>query len=313
MSAVEVEGLTKKFDNGLALDSISFTVKTGEVFGFLGRNGAGKTTTIKILSTILPPSGGKALVFGYDVARDGMEIRKRIGLVQQRHSYEFSLTLRKQLDVYGRVWGLSLKERVTRADYLVHRFELEDSLDKTPAQMSIGQRRRMQIARELMHDMDLIFLDEPTTGLDVQSRRSTLDFFKEKAREGLTIFLTTHLLQEAEYICDRVAIIDHGKIAALDSVEGLKSKYTLKQVIELLASPVPLALSTLRKLSYLYEVNSSPANDGAITARFDSSDTGKIILEVVAELTREGVSVLRIGLSEPTLEDVFIDITRGAN
>ncbi len=205
MNAIEADCISKQYDSKLALDSVSFDVREGEIFGFLGRNGAGKTTTIKILTTIVRPSSGRASVLGYDLGRDGQKIRERIGLVQQRLSYEFSLPMEKQFEVYGRMWGLDRDESVSRAKHLIEKFELEESRGKLAVQMSIGERRRMQIARELMHDMDLLFLDEPTTGLDVQTRRMTLDFFKEKAKDGMTLFLTTHILQEAEYMCDRVA------------------------------------------------------------------------------------------------------------
>jgi ABC-2 type transport system ATP-binding protein len=284
-------------------------VRRGETFGFLGRNGAGKTTAIKILTTIVHPSGGRASVLGYDLARDGQKIREHIGLVQQRLSYEFSLPMEKQLEVYGRMWGLDREESISRAKNLIEKFGLEESRGKLPVQMSIGLRRRMQIARELMHEMDLLFLDEPTTGLDVQTRRMTLEFFKEKTKDGLTLFLTTHILQEAEQMCDRVAIIDHGKIVALDSISSLKSKYGQIQTLELNATPVSDAVSLIDKLGFANSVSTGANGSPIITLKFRVEEKERIISEVVAALGKKGISISNISLPEPTLEDVFIDLT----
>jgi len=295
------------------LDSVSFEVRRGEVFGFLGRNGAGKSTTIKILSTLLLPSEGHAIVLDHDTARDGQEIRKRIGLVQQALSYEFSLTMERQLDLYGRIWGLSHSERLAKTKYLIDKFELKDSIGKTPYQMSIGQRRRMQIARELMHVMDLLFIYEPTSGLDVQTRRLTLDLFREKAKVGLTIFLTTHILQEAEYMCDRVGIIDRGRIVAVDSVDALKSKHAKEHTLELMANPISEAASVLGKIDNLGQISPISTGDSTIRVPFSSSDHQTVISEIVSALTQQGISIQRIGMVEPTLEDVFIGLTARVN
>ena len=311
MNAIEVDRISKRYDDRLALDAVSFVVRRGEIFGFLGRNGAGKTTTIKILTTLVRPTHGKATVLGYDLEEFPLEIRKRTGLVQQRLSYEFSLPMEKQLQVYGRVWGLDREESKTRATYLIEKFGLKESLGKLPVEMSIGQRRRMQIARELMHEMDLLFLDEATTGLDVQTRRMTLDFFREKARAGLTIFFTTHILQEAESLCDRVGIIDQGRIVAIDSVKSLKSKYLKTQTLEITATPVSEAISVVDKLGFTSSVSTANDGDATIRIKLQADESEKVISEVVAALVKDGVSITKISLEEPSLEDVFINLTSG--
>ncbi|HVH15973.1 MAG TPA: ATP-binding cassette domain-containing protein [Candidatus Angelobacter sp.] len=311
MNAIEVDRISKRYDDRLALDAVSFVVRRGEIFGFLGRNGAGKTTTIKILTTLVRPTHGKATVLGYDLEEFPLEIRKRTGLVQQRLSYEFSLPMEKQLQVYGRIWGLDREESKTRATSLIEKFGLKESFGKLPVEMSIGQRRRMQIARELMHEMDLLFLDEATTGLDVQTRRMTLDFFREKAREGLTIFFTTHILQEAESLCDRVGIIDQGRIVAIDSIKSLKSKYRETQTLEISATPVSEAISVIDKLGFAGSVSTTTDGDSSIRIKLRADESEKVISEVVAALVRDGVSITKISLEEPSLEDVFINLTSG--
>jgi ABC-2 type transport system ATP-binding protein len=313
MNAIEVDRISKRYDDKLALDAVSFVVRRGEIFGFLGRNGAGKTTTIKILTTLIRPTHGKATVLGYDLEEFPLEIRKRTGLVQQRLSYEFSLPMEKQLEVYGRVWGLDREESKARAAYLIEKFGLKESFGKLPVEMSIGQRRRMQIARELMHEMDLLFLDEATTGLDVQTRRITLDFFREKAREGLTIFFTTHILQEAESLCDRVGIIDQGRIVAIDSIKSLKSKYRETQTLEISATPVSGAISVIGKLGLVGSVSTATDGDSSIRMKLRADESERVISEVVAALVRDGVSITKISLEEPSLEDVFIKLTSRTN
>lgn len=311
MSAIEAEGLTKRYDDRLALNAVSFVVKRGEIFGFLGRNGAGKTTTIKILTTLVRPTQGRAVVLGYDLERDPLEVRKRIGLVQQKLSYEFSLPMEKQLEVYGRLWGHSKEESQSRAASLIEKFGLEESRGKLAVQMSIGQRRRMQIVRELMHEMDLLFLDEATTGLDVQTRRMTLDYFRDRAENGLTIFLTTHILQEVESLCDRVAIIDQGKIVAIDSVKSLKSRYSKTRTLQLSCTPAEEAWSIISKLGVADPATTLSRESSNICLKIPADESERVLSEVVVSLVKHGVSISNVSITEPSLEDVFVDITTG--
>src|ERR1041385_8142622 len=231
----------KKFGkNILAVNDISFSVKYGKVFGFLGPNGAGKTTTIKLLTSLIPPSGGIAYVFGNDITKNGLEIRKRIEVVSQLPSYESNLTVNDALDLYGLLWKVRGDKRAEKLKEILRAFDLESIKNTKNDELSVGQRRRVQVAREFMHDMDLLFLDEPTVGLDPSARRSLLDFIKAQVRSGLTVFFTTHIMEEAEYLCDEIAIMDKGKIIAFDTPSGLKQKYGKgTKTIELTFNDIP--------------------------------------------------------------------------
>ena len=179
----------------------------GEVFGLLGRNGAGKSTLIKAMTTFITPASGTLRVLGMDPPRDGQRIRRRIGVVQQAESFDFT-TVQGNLDIYGMLWGVPQPERRERRERLLERFGLADIRKRRAFDLSGGQKRRVQVAREFMHDMEVLFLDEPTVGLDVIMRRTLLDSIREEVRRGLTVVFTTHNLEEADYLCDRIAVID---------------------------------------------------------------------------------------------------------
>src|ERR687897_998359 len=227
---VSVSNLKKQYGNTntFTLNGISFDVKYGTVFGFLGPNGAGKTTTLKILTTLLSPTSGSVSIFGKDVLKKQSEIKRKIGVVLQNPSFEANLTVERALDLYGLLWGLhDSKVRKNKVNQILSTFDLESIRNSKNDELSIGQRRRVQLAREFMHDddMDLLFLDEPTVGLDPSARRMLLDYIKKHVKSGLTVFFTTHIMEEAEYLCDEIAIIDNGKIIAFDSPTDLKQKY----------------------------------------------------------------------------------------
>ena len=234
MSAIQVQGLRKEYGSKVAVDGVGFEVERGEIFGFLGPNGAGKTTTIKILTTLIPASAGVATVLGFDVRKDGMNVRKRIGVVQQQPSGEYNLGIAEQMELYGLVWDVPKPVRKQRVENLLDAFGLQSHRRERWSELSIGLRRRVQVAREFMHDMDLLFLDEPTVGLDPIARRSTLDMIKGRVSEGLTVFFTTHILDEAEYLCDRVAIVNNGKIVAVDTPKKMKERFGGLQTVEAL-------------------------------------------------------------------------------
>ncbi|MDP8942137.1 MAG: ABC transporter ATP-binding protein, partial [Thermoproteota archaeon] len=187
-----------------AINGISLNVKYGKVFGFLGPNGAGKTTTIKVLTTLIRPSSGKVYLFGKDIVKHSSEVRKRIGVVLQQPSFEANLTVERSLDLYGFLWGLASEKRKDKLREILHAFDLESLRNIKNDELSIGQRRRVQVAREFMHEMDLLFLDEPTVGLDPSARRMLLDYIKKQVKAGLTVFFTTHIMEEAEYLCDEI-------------------------------------------------------------------------------------------------------------
>src|ERR1044071_4213201 len=216
-----------------ALDGISFEVQRGEFFGLLGPNGAGKTTTIGILTTRVIPTGGVGKIEGIDVARDPVAVKRSIGVVPQVNNLDRSLTAREILVFHAEYFGVPRQKREQNANDLLHRFELEERADEKVSGFSGGMVQRLKIARALMHDPALLFLDEPTTGLDPQSRRAMWDLLGELNTKGLTILLTTHYMEEADQLCRRIAIIDHGKLLSLDSPAQLKRSVPGGYLIEL--------------------------------------------------------------------------------
>ena len=239
MLCIETKNLRKKYASTVAVDGIDLQIESGQVFGFLGPNGAGKSTVIKLLTTLISPSNGEISVLGIDSSKHPLEIRKKIGVVLQQPSYEPTLSAEKSLDKYGMMWNIDKKIRKKRTEELLSAFGLEEIRKKKMDDLSIGQRRRVQVAREFMHDMELLFLDEPTVGLDPTARRKLLDFLRDQVKKsGLTIFYTTHVLSEAEYLCDKIAIINNGKIMAVDSPSELKNRFGYEKTIKIHISTV---------------------------------------------------------------------------
>ena len=230
MSCINVEHLSKSYGSITAVNDLILSVKKGQVFGFLGPNGAGKSTTIKLLTTLIKPSSGSLSILGINAISNPLEIRSKIGVVLQQPSYEPTLSVEKSLDKYGMMWNIPKIERKKRMEQLLKDFDLVEIRKKRNEDLSIGQRRRVQVAREFMHDMELLFLDEPTVGLDPEARRKLLDYLKNKIKTGLTIFYTTHILSEAEYLCDEIAIIDNGKILTVDSPDALKNRFGIEDL-----------------------------------------------------------------------------------
>ena len=310
--AISVSGLSHSYNgHTFVVDDISFEVKKGEIFGLLGKNGAGKSTTIKILTTLLQPTKGEVRVLGYDVKKEGSEIRKRIGVVQQDLSYEY-LTVKKNFDVYGFLWGVPKHVIEQRRDELMKVFGLEEIAKSRAFDISGGQQRRVQVAREFIHDMDLLFLDEPTVGLDPVMRRSILDLLKEKARnEELTIIFTTHNLEEADYLCDRIAIMDRGKFQALDTVENLKRFYGETKTIEISLAPTngvaPSYASFFARLTDVQgdvEIVREPKNGEP--AVIVSKNAEKVIESIISIASEQHAKLEWLNVRKSTLEDVFI-------
>ena len=246
MLCIETKNLRKQYSSTVAVDGVDLQIESGQVFGFLGPNGAGKSTVIKLLTTLISPSNGKISILGIDSAKHPLEIRKKIGVVLQQPSYEPTLSAEKSLEKYGMMWDLDKKTRMNRTEELLTAFNLVEIRKKKNEDLSIGQRRRVQVAREFMHDMDLLFLDEPTVGLDPSARRKLLDFLKNKVKEtGLTIFYTTHVLTEAEYLCDNIAIINNGKIITVNSPNELKKTFGKEKTIKI---HVASTIEDLKKL-----------------------------------------------------------------
>ena len=299
--------LRKYYKNDIhAIDGISFNVEYGKVFGFLGPNGAGKTTTIKVLTTLIRPSSGKIHIFGKDIVKHSSEIRKRIGVVLQQPSFEANLTVERALNLYGFLWGLANEKRKDKLRELLHAFDLESLRNTKNDELSIGQRRRVQVAREFMHDMDLLFLDEPTVGLDPSARRMLLDYIKKQVKAGLTVFFTTHIMEEAEYLCDEIAIIDKGKILAFDTPAGLKQKYGGSKAIEIKLKDTS-ARSVLHLVSRV--ANNSDIDIPEInTVSIGSVNAQEMVVKIFELLSENGVQIESISIAPPSLEDVFLTI-----
>ena len=305
--AISVEGLIRTYGEKVAVDKVSFDVGKGEIFGFLGPNGAGKTTTIKVLTTLILPTKGKVEVLGYDVTKDALAVRRRIGVVQQQPCTEMFMTVEQNLDSSGFLWDVSKEERKNRMHFLTELFGLEECLRTKGPELSIGQRRRVQVARELMHDMDVLFLDEPTVGLDPQVRRTLLDYVKERARKGLTVFFTSHIMEEAEYLCDRVAVIDHGKILALDTVEKLRAKFGSASLIELTLAEETKGISDLVRPIQGVRGVYGPEEDGAF--RVSVEDPSVALPRLLDALLQKGLHVTNVNVKESSLEEAFLRLT----
>ncbi len=309
---IEAQDLRHSYDRKrFALDGITFTVRRGEVFGLLGKNGAGKSTLIKAMTTLIEPTAGTLRILGMDPRRDGTRIRNRVGVVQQGESFDFT-TVQGNLDVYGMLWGVPRAERHRRREALIAKFGLEDIRKRRAFDISGGQKRRVQVAKEFMHDMDILFLDEPTVGLDIIMRRTLLDSVRAEVRRGLTVVFTTHNLEEADYLCDRVAVIDQGKILVLDTVENLKRLYSGKKTIDLTVggSTVSEFFAALtRELGPGVTVTVSGPSAVILT------DDPKRALSTIAALSQSMNAQLEwLAVRKNTLEDVFLtSVTHGGD
>jgi ABC-2 type transport system ATP-binding protein len=219
---IKVASVTKVYDGVKALDSVSFEVERGEIFGLLGPNGAGKTTLVKILTTVIKPTSGKAEIDSHDVVKSAGEVRKRIGVVFQETTLDNDLTVYENLDFHARLYGMDRKERLKRIEEVLSLVELEDYANTLVRKLSGGMKRRLEIARGILHKPKVLFLDEPTLGLDVHTRRKIWRYVEGLRNEGVTVFMTTHYMEEADRLCDRVAIIDRGRIVAIDTPSNLK-------------------------------------------------------------------------------------------
>ncbi|MGC8959188.1 MAG: ABC transporter ATP-binding protein [Chloroflexia bacterium] len=290
--AIVVKDLTKVYgkpETGvLAVDRISFVVHKGEVFGFLGPNGAGKTTTVRMLTGLTRPTAGSARILGFDLATQVTQIKKRVGVVPETSNLYDELSALDNLIFSMQLYGVPRRERKARAEELLARFRLAEKRDTPFARLSRGMKRALTIAAALAHRPPLLFLDEPTTGLDVMSARSLRQMIAGLRHKGVTVFLTTHYLEEAERLCDRIAIIVRGRIVALDTVEGLKAQAAGGTVVE----------ATL-----------SGAEGQVETLRFTGDDVATALRAALARAESAGRRVLALDTVRPTLEDVFVHLT----
>src|SRR5713226_2234584 len=309
MSCIEASSLSKSYDGLVAVDRIDLSVSAGKIFGFLGPNGAGKTTTIKLLTTLIAPTSGTIHILGIDAIRHPLEVRKRVGVVLQQPSYEPTLSVEKSIEKYAMMWNVDKKLQKDRVEELLSAFDLQDIRKKKNDDLSIGQRRRVQVAREFIHDMDLLFLDEPTVGLDPSARRGLLDFIKKKVKEGLTIFFTTHILNEAEYLCDEVAIINKGKIIAVDTPDELKNKFGREKTIKIRISETKKDVSGLLVGIKDYEIDLNSGTN--ITIR--SNDSEEVLLKILQILTVNSIPIEDLSVMPTTLEEIFLTVVNNSN
>lgn len=303
---IEVQDLTKRYGDGLlAVDHISFAVQQGEVFGFLGPNGAGKTTTQRMLTTLLEPTEGHIFISGHDIAHDAYAAKRQIGLVPEEANVYTELTALGNLLFTARLYRVPKTERATRARALLETFGLWEKRHVKVETFSKGMRRRLSIAMAIIHHPALLFLDEPTPGLDAQSARAIRDLVRELNAGGTTVFLSTHQIEEANQLCDRVAIIDHGKIAAIDTPERLKAAFRRVQSVEVALEPDGDVHGDA--LAHLPGVTATvKAGD---KWRLYTEDPSALLPPVVGYAQEHGLYVVSLNTLGPSLEDVFLEIT----
>ncbi|MBN3037714.1 MAG: ATP-binding cassette domain-containing protein [Candidatus Diapherotrites archaeon] len=299
---VEIRSLTKRFGKLTAVDAMNLDIQEGEIFGLLGPNGAGKTTTISMLSTTLAPTSGKALVARHDVVREQDAVRGAIGIVFQGQSLDTELTAYENLDFHARLYAVGDKE--TRIKEMLELVGLHKNRDTLVKNFSGGMKRRLEIARGLLHKPKVLFLDEPTLGLDPQTRRHIWEYVKRINREdGVTILLTTHYMEEADYLCGGVAIIDYGRIISLDEPQKLKSRLG-ETVLDFHVSDADAFCGLLKK-------NKCKTKKSAVGGRVQvvSSDGEELLPKLVSLAERNGVQVKGVSMHSSTLEDVFMQLT----
>jgi ABC-2 type transport system ATP-binding protein len=301
---IEVKDLTKRFGSLVAVDALSFMVERGEVFGLLGPNGAGKTTTLSMLSTILKITSGTAIVNGFDVAKQPSEVRRSIGIVFQEPSIDDRLTGRENLEMHANLYAVSGSEKEERIKEVLKLVELEDRADSLMRTYSGGMRRRLEIARGLIHHPKVLFLDEPTLGLDPQTRDHIWNYIMELSkRENITMVLTTHYMEEADRLCDRIAIVDYGKIIALDEPKRLKEG--------LEGDIITVKTGMVEELAHkLKEMNSvKGVSEQEDELKLIVKDGEKFVPRVVEIAANSGIHIESMSIHEPTLEDVFMHYT----
>jgi ABC-2 type transport system ATP-binding protein len=302
--AIEVNDLTKYYGDLLAVDHVNFQVQQGEVFGFLGPNGAGKTTTQRMLTTLLEPTEGRILINGHDLARDAYPVKRQMGLVPEESNVYTELTAWDNLMFTARLYRVPRSERAAWARELLEAFGLWEKRDVKAAEFSKGMRRRLSIVMAIIHRPTLLFLDEPTPGLDAQSARAIRNLIRQMNAEGTTIFLTTHQIEEANQLCDRVAIINHGQIAVIDTPERLKAAFRRVQSVEVAFESSEGSEEGLANL---------PGMTTAVKMgdkwRLYTEDPSALLTQVMDYAQAHDLRVVSLSTLGPSLEDVFLDIT----
>ncbi|MGA2920797.1 MAG: ATP-binding cassette domain-containing protein [Candidatus Sulfotelmatobacter sp.] len=305
--AIEVQHIVKKYGDFTAVDDVSFNVKEGEIFGLLGPNGAGKSTLIRMMTTLIPITSGTACIAGKDVAKDPNAARRMIGVIPQALTSDLDLTVEENLNIYAKLYDVPAKERKRSIEELLGLVDLTKWRDAQTKTLSGGMRRRLEIARGLVHHPKIFFLDEPTTGLDPVSRVAVWEMLGNiKSHRRLTILITTHYMDEADRLCDRIAIVDHGKLVALDSPMALKASVPGSNVIEVQFENPPDDWE--RRLHTLDEVT-SVQHEGAGMYRVLTGNGSRTTTELVEMAVEAGVAVKSLSVQNTTLDDVFVHYT----
>jgi len=304
--AIDVRSIVKKFGEFTAVDGVSFAVEEGEIFGLLGPNGAGKSTLIRMLVTLLPPTSGTALVSGFDITKQADDVRRAIGVIPQAMTSDLELSVEENLLIYAKLYGVPREKRNKLIPELLESVELLQWKDKQVKFLSGGMRRRVEIARGLVHEPRVFFLDEPTTGLDPVSRTAVWEMLRRiKSQRDLTILITTHYMDEADKLCDRIAIVDHGKLVALDSPLTLKASIPGKNVLEASFSATPPDWEA--RLKTLPFVEGVAAHENVY--RLSSGNGPATTLALMEAAAAASVTVHSLAVQSTTLDDVFVHYT----
>ena len=315
MPAIEAEGLVKVYKSRKsevrALDGVDLTVDDGTVLGLLGPNGAGKTTTVRILATLLKPDAGRATVAGLDLRTQAQQIRKAIGLSGQYAAVDENLTGRENLWMVGRLYQLPSAEARTRGDALLEQFDLVDARDRVVKTYSGGMRRRLDLAAAIIGRPKLLFLDEPTTGLDPRSRLGMWDVIRNLVREGTTLLLTTQYLEEADELADRIAVVDHGKIIARGTADELKAQVGGERIEVVIRDRE--AIPTATEILTRHGVGSASLDEHTRRLTVPAEGGAATLVAVVRDLGEAGIEIDDVGVRRPTLDDVFLALTGHAS
>ena len=305
-AAIEVEKIVKRFGGFTAVNGVSFAVEPGEIFGLLGPNGAGKSTLIRMLTTLLPPTSGTARVGGFDIVARPNDVRRAIGVIPQAMTSDLELTVRENLLIHAKLYGVPRDRRKRIIGELLEAVELTAWADKPVKNLSGGMRRRAEIARGLVHEPRIFFLDEPTTGLDPVSRVAVWEMLQQiKSQRDLTILLTTHYMDEADKLCNRIAIVDHGELVALDAPMTLKASIPGKNVLEVSFGSAPADWD--QRLRTLPAVENVVSHDHV--ARIASTNGPATTLALMEAAERAGVTVQSLSVQSTSLDDVFVHYT----
>jgi ABC-2 type transport system ATP-binding protein len=300
--AIVAEGLTKKFGEFVAVRDVSFEVPKGQFFGLLGPNGAGKTTTIRMLTGVLRPNVGTVSIMDLDMEREPMRAKSSLGVIPEVGNVYPDLTARENLELFGRYYGLSHRTRAERASALLEELGLGGRSDEPIKRFSKGMKQRVSIGCAIIHQPEVLFLDEPTEGLDVQSRRMIVDKVKRMNRDGSTVVLTTHNIEEANQLCDRVCIIDHGRMVALDTPENLRATFEGARSVEVTFD------RPVRCEAFFTQCITRVEGKGH-TMRFYTSDPDEAIRNIMKVKEEQGLTILSLNTLAPSLEDVFVKLT----